>query len=1495
VLSQCCRDTTDTDWNCRRFRWVACQLDYLCELPRDKDRRQALKSLPPTLNATYERILGRIETKGSGVQQLVQRCLSFLAVADALPTSRELCDAVSVDEDMVYLDNDALVDEESILEHCSSLVRCRESELDDTGESERYIEFSHFSVLEYLEGPSLQEGSLRKYRILRPDATKAAAVTCLRMLLLENMSYHPKATPEDFHHIAARCKSHPFLRYASLLWPGFARNHLKDTTVSMLVSRLFDPRKTGVFYSWCLELYLFSFPEYGLDWRGSTADSDKVRATAMAEFSFGMLQKGFGPLHMAATSTLYDVCEQLLESGEDCNATCRMGSPLHCAVSPTWFSRPGAYEPYDTFGSDIRLFASTSPTERNRVVQLLLQRGAIPTNAPKRIDEEGGIPLFQRCLDVCAQRSNFDMLLSLIESGISLDPSDVPVFEARMARGHHALHPLAMESLTQFLARLESIKTAAASKLQPALLSLINSGKPGLISMPSPLPQRQFASIRDPYSRAALAAQFNDRSELEDILGDNAFDLNKKINSRGETILHVAVRNISTSAVDVLVDRGCDQTIPDSRGKLPIWVCDHDSYLPVLRSLIRCKPDIVTYQNREGESIWHLAARTNSCQVLDSLFDTAASGAETQKNNVGFTPLALALHLGNEAAAAFIVRRLPDAFTSWTVQMPPMHLIAKSGSLKLAKTAMKAGVAHNSRWTDGSSPLHHLQPRATAELVRLLKLSYPDLLQQDLSGRRPIESFFINSMDTLTQITRVPGGPPLHPPPHRPLEGMLDRWAAVFDELIPADDAAASSDDQTTWERLCLQAGSHLGKAARRPGPLPGNLPGLAANGLKSLLETAILRLFERGLISLHETTRHESAILPLASSLCATFASSDTRLLDIVTMMLNFTQYPTQAIESQPFIKLLHKTVRADNVDTVLRLLQMGVNPLARADDGLNALEVACMSEVNSVLEILLNASGAAPLNELNSQEGLGLVHFISRRDPPDHPGDVAATDALKTLIKAGADPNLRTASGHSAVSCHVQSYNPDTANLLVDLGADPTVKGPDGYDAVVHAVLRGISSFLSHVYRLDKEGRLPAEIQWDQSLDLVWDKWTRGWSRVKMSMRGNTRWLLSDGVFRGCNLLHLATVQGHTSVMEFLLENKLTSNIDEQAEGGWTAMHFAAYHSSAKGVGLLHRYGADLNAVAHVVDNKKENNGDKISCRPLDIAVGGLAAKALSTLGAECLHPRPRTSVPGQELESDEESSSASSVRSPIGLYFVRRNMKLDPDDRPSAKGLPFLPALVMRDIARRLKPPLPAAVPRLYPPPGIARPAWSTSSSSRSASPAPPTSHHMQLLRPGSRYHAKTHDPLFSRLHDAVERDDLEECDDVKAAGFSINGPLSCGCAPLSRAITSERAATAAWLLNQGADTSALPCFRHGRPHRRLVGIPWLIAASFNARLVGILSRVLTAYLDSGRSVFNENRENPIHTAAQSQNLHGLRVIIQHIRENKERYRYVALWST
>lgn len=58
-----------------RFRWVACQIDHLCELPNDGARSKALDQLPRGLPETYDRILGRVLDRHEEIHRLVSMTL----------------------------------------------------------------------------------------------------------------------------------------------------------------------------------------------------------------------------------------------------------------------------------------------------------------------------------------------------------------------------------------------------------------------------------------------------------------------------------------------------------------------------------------------------------------------------------------------------------------------------------------------------------------------------------------------------------------------------------------------------------------------------------------------------------------------------------------------------------------------------------------------------------------------------------------------------------------------------------------------------------------------------------------------------------------------------------------------------------------------------------------------------------------------------------------------------------------------------------------------------------------------------------------------------------------------------------------------------------------------------------------------------------------------------------------------------------------------------
>lgn len=129
--------------NRSRFRWVACQIDFLCECDSDLEREQALDNLPPDLPKTYDRILRRVnENRNKKRRTLVRNVLKWIVCAKEPLTLETVRHAVSIQANDTKLFQEAIFDGYAIMKSCSSLIRLSES--DNT------LELAHFTVKQYL-------------------------------------------------------------------------------------------------------------------------------------------------------------------------------------------------------------------------------------------------------------------------------------------------------------------------------------------------------------------------------------------------------------------------------------------------------------------------------------------------------------------------------------------------------------------------------------------------------------------------------------------------------------------------------------------------------------------------------------------------------------------------------------------------------------------------------------------------------------------------------------------------------------------------------------------------------------------------------------------------------------------------------------------------------------------------------------------------------------------------------------------------------------------------------------------------------------------------------------------------------------------------------------------------------------------------------------------------------------------------------------------------
>ncbi|KAF2103334.1 ankyrin [Rhizodiscina lignyota] len=284
------------------FQWVRCQLDYLSALSSDRERREALKNLPPTLPKTYERILNRIIDRTQGApltRQDIQKALKWVALSPQNLKLSTILTAIaisnsassSLDEGMELDLDDFIPDSRVILRNCSGLFL---ESPDGT------LELSHFSVREYLEGISRDASlPLADFGLHSEDHSEIAA-TCLRINLRQTLK-DPEQLDEGL------------LNYAADYW-DFHWSHCptpRHPTLLKLASQLFDPSKTDEFSTWAKRRLMRN-----QEFRELT--EERLRDTTT--------------LHMACLCNVPELVSLLLDRDLDPNKISLIGTPIHCAV-----------------------------------------------------------------------------------------------------------------------------------------------------------------------------------------------------------------------------------------------------------------------------------------------------------------------------------------------------------------------------------------------------------------------------------------------------------------------------------------------------------------------------------------------------------------------------------------------------------------------------------------------------------------------------------------------------------------------------------------------------------------------------------------------------------------------------------------------------------------------------------------------------------------------------------------------------------------------------------------------------------------------------------------------------------------------------------------------------------------------------------------------------------------------------------------------------------
>ncbi|KAH6988109.1 hypothetical protein BKA56DRAFT_714323 [Ilyonectria sp. MPI-CAGE-AT-0026] len=1132
------------------FRWVVCQLDYLCDCLHDAERREALKKLPPDLPESYRRLLERVNRSKTGAPAMVQMCLHFIAHTDL--TITQLRQAVSTPTTLgatLYEKN--MISEQEISWRCSSLVR-------KSADGERF-EFAHFSVQEFLEDeealsqpPNTPGLRIDNFFITKEKSRSLLAAQCLRFLQLRNFEQSPTSSGKEMELTwVPDDEQYSFYKYSAMEWIRLTKEGFDDTTLALATS-LFHPKRKAQFLHWATTVLIYTGYETSrvMDVETKEEGDQSAAARWVNRHSSGhflrvrqtVLDNSFKPLHMAALLNLPEICRYLLDQGAQVN--CRWGTERPIDLAFVTVSQvPGCIFDTSSVGDDhARLYSTRStllPNNKRRslTINCLIEHGAELSN--NRVSE-GSLSLFSITCTLGSWSGDFSLVLELLHCGITPGTTETEWFSFCTTSSRMTVNNDTESStlaILQYLTSTSVYDTEWGRQMGSTIWHL--AVKHGFSYTEDPFLVDSGISMSEETltDKMLTAIKHDDVKSVKRYLADDRLDQGASFSEHGDTLLHIAVQHIGSKTLKALLDAGCDPYLQNAKGDLPIHMYDWSYQDYEIFGTLKAFGVSLSSQNSQGLTIWHLWAeqvdRAKFPSEIFKLDPEEACCALKMKSYRGDTALSLLLWnpcCSNQEVghALQLVDHCSEIPGYWQTHGPAFSAAAHFGSEMVIRRLQEAGATAETAVEGSRTPLHHLGLAASLQAVRVLLDLYEEALQYRFEGELPVEAYIMTCLG---------------------VEVKPD--ADIIGALAPP---SLISSQKSLWTFAC-----HL------PGrTLQQEMPWHEVKSHMLLVNGITADMLRLGAMRVYEDSMQKSGLLPLFLGIIwgslvfeLIFCGSTDHIRDALSQ----TSYLAEAINSSAALELFAGGIYCLNLDLTRLFLNYQIDIHGRFLHGLSPISFVCWSDTairlsssedgKVILQELLNHCVEEKLNQvLPAYNILGPLHTLATSED--------ATSILwwvEALIERGANINLMTGGCRriSVLAHHLYKSSTQCAELLLKLGADPMAKGsPSSPTAVQAAIETGNTAFLKLLLVQTYSGSL--EIDWEMPMDI-----NKEWKDTKVLRT------------REATALHCAAMAHDSGCLEFLFgENLISTDVSKSSEG-LTPLHVSAFAGSVETTKLL------------------------------------------------------------------------------------------------------------------------------------------------------------------------------------------------------------------------------------------------------------------------------------------------------------------------------------
>lgn len=477
-------------------------------------------------------------------------------------------------------------------------------------------------------------------------------------------------------------------------------------------------------------------------------------------------------------------------------------------------------------------------------------------------------------------------------------------------------------------------------------------------------------------------------------------DINS-LDGNGYTLLHYAIQNGSSQAVDRLISEGADVNLTDMWGETPAYIAASRGHTGLLRMLIDKGANINAADHR-GQSPLHQAVSNRDKDTVKLLMANAVD--VNAKNKAGRTALDIALR--QKRIKQDIVDLLRSKGGTGDISI---HRAAQWGDAEKARALLDGGSDVNSKDPNGRTPLHLAAGNKQKDMAAWLISKGADLNAEDGKGATPLDSAIQSNDANMVKLLLDHGA-------RFDVEGP-DGWTAF---------RASASQGSRDFVDLMIAKGGDVsslplaacaGKLARVQELVK---QGADVNAQDKLGWTPLYWAVSLDRTEVAGFLMDQGADVRKRTSDGGTALHQAARAGDRALVELMLTKGADVNAKMKRWITALHSAASAGHSEMVALLIAKGADIDAKTTNGLTPLHMAAMAGHKEVVEVLVAKGADVNAKQKNGQTPLHLAVQQGRRD------------MTELLLRKGADVNARNKRNRTPLDIAVARVDSELVELL-------------------------------------------------------------------------------------------------------------------------------------------------------------------------------------------------------------------------------------------------------------------------------------------------------------------------------------------------------------------------------------------------------------------------------------------------------------------------------